>query len=128
MSVKLFFDGASKFNGKDSGAGWVIKDTGKPDIKGCRFLGYGTNNEAEYKALIYGLRECMLHYKNVSVYGDSLLVINQMKGLWKVKAKNLLPLYNDAKECAMLFENIEFTHVERSLNKDADLMANLSIK
>ncbi len=127
MSVKLFFDGASKFNGKDSGAGWIIRENEKEDVKGCKFLGNGTNNEAEYKALIYGLKSCNGH-KNISVYGDSLLVINQMKGLWKVKAKNLIPLYNEAIESAKLFEKIEFTHIERSLNKDADLMANLSIK
>jgi len=137
MSVKLYFDGASKGNNiksEDSiaGCGYCIKydDISKTPYGGYKFLGNATNNEAEYKGLIYGLQLLLKAVDSIDelkVYGDSKLVIEQMKGSWKVNAHNLVPLWQEAQMLTKKFKKVEFCHILRNLNSEADRMANLSI-
>ena len=84
-----------------------------------------TNNEAEYRGLIMGLEAAASQmHRTLDVYGDSQVVINQMKGLYKIKAPNLVPLYERARELCERFETITFTHVLREKNRRADALAN----
>jgi ribonuclease HI len=123
----LYFDGCSKGNPGPSGSGALIKN--EKDIwYGSEYVGNTTNNVAEYKGLILGLKQLKcLNITKVIVKGDSMLVINQMNGKYKVNAPHLLSLHNEAKE---LIKNIdvEFLYISRDQNKEADYLANQGVK
>jgi ribonuclease HI len=123
----LYFDGCSKGNPGPSGSGALIKD--EKDIwSGYEYIGNTTNNVAEYKGLILGLKQLkFLNINKVIVKGDSMIVINQMNGKYKVNAPHLLPLYNEAKE---LIKDIDvtFLYISRDQNKEADYLANRGVK
>lgn len=123
----LFFDGCSKGNPGRAGAGAVLYDeTGAEVFAEAVFVGNSaTNNEAEYSGLIVGLHESATRgIKDLHVCGDSLLVIRQMEGKYKVNSVKLAPLHEGAKTLASKFEKIEFEHVYRDKNKRADALSN----
>jgi ribonuclease HI len=93
------------------------------------YLGITTNNQAEYTALKLALEECKkLGAREVDVYMDSLLVINQMKGIFKVKNRDLWPIYESIKQYVKdNFKKVSFTHVPRELNKLADAAVNRAL-
>lgn len=124
--VKLFTDGGSRGNPGPSAIGYVLLDMADQQIVvKSKYLGITTNNQAEYQGLIQGLEECRkLQVRQVHVHMDSLLVINQMKGIYKVKNRDLWPVYEAAKELTGAFKQVTFTHVPRELNKIADSMVN----
>jgi ribonuclease HI len=84
-----------------------------------------SSNFAEYKGLVEGLKILQKKglIKGVVIKGDSQLVIKQMKGEYKVKAKRLFTLYNDAKRIASYFKDLNFQWIPRELNKEADLLS-----
>ena len=126
----LQFDGCSKGNPGLAGAGAVIFHYNNEIWGRSHFVGNkNTNNEAEYMGLIIGLKEALsMNIKNLSVEGDSLLVIKQMKGEYKVKSEKLLSLYEEASQIAKQFETITFTHIYRNNNKRADELSNIAVK
>lgn len=126
---KLNFDGASKGNPGLSGAGMVIYKNEEEIWSSHKFIGCKTNNQAEYSALIFGLEGALkLGIKNLSVLGDSLLVINQVNGLYKVKSDFLLPLHKEVLSLKSKFDFIEFNHVYRDNNKRADQLSNMAFE
>lgn len=122
----LYFDGCSKGNPGRGGAGAVLFDTDKEVVSCKRYVGDSvTNNVAEYTGLIIGLEKALDYgVKELSVKGDSLLVIRQMKGEYKVNAPTLINLYKKAVELAKQFGSISFEHVYRHDNKRADQLSN----
>ncbi len=128
-TLKLFTDGGSRGNPGPSASGFVILDASDKIIfkKGV-FLGIMTNNQAEYLALKFGIQE-LLKYKpnNILVYMDSLLIINQMNGVFKIKNPDLMVIYKEIKQLLNGFENVSFTHVPRALNKLADTQVNIAL-
>jgi ribonuclease HI len=126
----LQFDGCSKGNPGRSGAGAVIYNYEKEIWGKSVFVGNkNTNNEAEYNGLILGLTEAKnMGINHLSVEGDSLLVIKQMRDEYKVKSDKLLELYKKAKELANSFETISFNHIYRNNNKRADVLSNLALE
>ena len=124
--IKLYADGGSRGNPGPSASGFVLMDMNDSIIfKSGVYLGITTNNQAEYQALKYGLEEAeKLGAREVDVYLDSLLVINQMKGIFKVKNRDLWPIYEAIKEIVSRFKKVRFTHVPRELNKLADAEVN----
>jgi ribonuclease HI len=126
---KMKFDGCSKGNPGLAGAGAVIYQHDKEYWAGTFFVGeYFTNNHAEYAGLILGLEQAKaLGIKNLIVEGDSLLVINQMKGIYKCNSINLIELYEKAKELTSTFEKIEYVHIFRNENKRADELSNIAL-
>jgi len=129
IEYKLQFDGASKSNPGIAGAGAVIYHFNEEISSRIKFVGNNeTNNVAEYTGLIIGLLEAIkLNIKVLTVEGDSMLVIKQMKGEYKVKSPNLINLYNDAKLLEKEFDIIVFKHIYRENNKRADELSNLAI-
>jgi ribonuclease HI len=126
---ELFVDGASRNNPGKSGAGIYIRKDGKEVVRQGYFLGIKTNNEAEYLATILGLFFVQKHFKRsdrLTVISDSLLVIRQLEGIFKVRKKELAPLHQLAlsiiKQCRGTV-----MHVLRHHNVDADAMANEGI-
>ncbi len=127
--VKLFGDGGSRGNPGPSASGFVILDADDNLIleKGV-YLGITTNNQAEYQSLKLGLEEARrMGVQEVAVHMDSLLVINQMKGIFKVKNRDLWPIYESIKELVTHFKKVTFTHVPRELNKLADAEVNKAL-
>ncbi len=124
--VKLFTDGGSRGNPGPSAMGFVILDENDNEItKDYKYLGITTNNQAEYQGLQEGLKACFsMGFKEVDVYMDSLLVVNQMKGIFKVKNRDLWPIHDSIKEFSKNFKKITYSHVPRELNKTADMMVN----
>jgi ribonuclease HI/pterin-4a-carbinolamine dehydratase len=128
-SLKLFTDGGSRGNPGPSASGFVILDQNDNIVfKNGIYLGVTTNNQAEYLALKFGIEKLIdLKSKNVSIYMDSLLIINQMKGTYKIKNPELLNIYNEIKVLLKNFDNVNFTHVPRAMNKLADLEVNIAL-
>jgi len=129
----LQFDGACRGNPSNIlGLGYIIKNSNKTETiedGSYRFpTSSGTNNEAEYYALIKGLKLALdCNIKSIIVEGDSNLIINQMMGKYQVKAENLIPLYNSAKILDEQFDHIEYRHIRREFNKEADKLANKAL-
>jgi len=126
IEIKLFTDGGSRGNPGPSASGFVLLDMqDKVIFKGGLYLGITTNNQAEYTALKLGLEEAKKrNVQEVHVYMDSLLVVNQMKGIFKVKNRDLWPIHDAIKTLAKDFQKVSFNHVPRELNKLADGMVN----
>ena len=123
----LYFDGCSKGNPGPGGAGAVLYKNDEEIWSDCVFVGNKvTNNVAEYTGLIIGLTHVATqpYIKTLFVKGDSLLVIKQMKGEYKVTSSNLLELYKKSKILSTSFEKIEYEHVYRQNNKRADALSN----
>ncbi|KAK1562152.1 hypothetical protein Q3G72_007176 [Acer saccharum] len=129
QSCTIEFDGASKGNPGRSGAGVVLRDdSGKEVMRAREGLGSTTNNAAEYRALIRGMKTALDHgYTDVRVQGDSQLVSNQVNGKWKVKSPNLTQLYKDATELKGQFQGFKMDHVPREYNSEADAQANRGV-
>lgn len=127
--VKLFGDGGSRGNPGPSASGYVILDMEDNVLadEGV-YLGVTTNNQAEYTSLKLGLEECLkMGVREVQVYMDSLLVVNQMKGIFKVKNRDLWPIHDAIKKLAEKFEHVSFSHVPREFNKLADAAVNRAL-
>src|SRR5665213_3155714 len=124
--VKTYTDGGSRGNPGPSAAGYVILDLSDNILvdKGV-YLGITTNNQAEYTALRLSIEDCIkLGAREVDVYMDSLLVVNQMKGIFKVKNRDLWPIHDDIKNLMNKLDKVTFQHVPRELNKLADSAVN----
>ena len=128
--MELFFDGCSKGNPGKAGAGAVIYQNGIELYSKTLFVGNNeTNNVSEYNGLIIGLELAIFNgIKELSVKGDSLLVIKQMKGEYKVKNKNLKILFERAKQLSLQFDKITFEHIYRENNQRADELSNIALK
>lgn len=124
--VKLFADGGSRGNPGPSASGFVLLDMQERIIvKEGVYLGLTTNNQAEYQALKLGLEAAKkMQAQTVHVYLDSLLVVNQMLGIFKVKNRDLWPIHESIKELAATFKHVNYTHVPRAFNKLADAAVN----
>jgi len=122
----LRFDGCSKGNPGLSGSGAVIYKEGIEIWAGGEFVGEKTtNNVAEYQGLLLGFRNAiLLGIVSMKVEGDSLLVIKQMKGEYKVNSSHLYELYEQAKNFEKQFKSVTYGHILRSFNKRADRLAN----
>lgn len=128
ITHKLYFDGGSRGNPGPSGCGYAIYVNNVEIDSGSHSLGYGTNNEAEYQGLLYGLRAAKnLNIKNIVIYGDSLLVINQVEGKWQCNAKNLVGYLTEARNLIRDFDRILLYHIPREKNKRADELANAAM-
>ena len=125
----LTFDGACRGNPSDLiGIGCLITSNDRVLCKKSDYYimkNKGTNNVSEYMALIDGLQMAVEHnISNLNIEGDSQLIINQMTGKYNVKAENLKPLYEEAKLLTENFDNINYKHIKREYNKEADKLAN----
>ncbi|KAL4581647.1 hypothetical protein LXL04_006173 [Taraxacum kok-saghyz] len=123
------FDGAAKGNPGPAGAGAVIRAVDGSLVYRVREgLGVATNNVAEYRAAILGLRYALERgFRHIRVQGDSKLVCMQVNGLWKTKTQNMADLCRVVKELKDKFMSFQICHVEREYNSEADAQANLGV-
>jgi ribonuclease HI len=125
--VQLYADGGSRGNPGPSASGYVLLDmSNQVVLKAGQYLGVTTNNQAEYQALKLGLEHALadFHAHEVHVYMDSMLVVNQMKNIFKIKNRELWPIHNACVELVKKFHKVSFDHVPRELNKLADTEVN----
>ena len=124
--VKVYADGGSRGNPGPSASGFVILDMDDTVlVEQGVYLGITTNNQAEYTALKLALEACKkLGVHEVFVHMDSLLVVNQMKGIFKIRNRELWPIHQAIKDLVKDFEHVDFVHVPRELNKLADTAVN----
>jgi len=128
MSFTLFFDGACRGNPGPMAIGAVLLENGKKVKELSENIGRGTNNIAEWNALIGGLKLALDHgCRELEVRGDSQLVIRQISGKYQVKSENLIPLFNEARKLVARFEKINFKWVERENNSYTDGLSNKAL-
>jgi len=123
-------DGASKGNPGESGIGVAIFDKDSNLInEACDYLGVATNNIAEYKALILGIKlSTKYNTKRVLFKADSELMVKQIKGEYRVKNAQLKLLFAEAQSLLKKLPNWKIMHVPREENKEADLLANKGVE
>jgi len=126
----VYVDGSSRGNPGPSGIGYyIVGENGELLLRGGEFVGFATSRVAEYYALREGVDKAIeLGLKRVRFIGDNLMMINQMNGIYKIKNRDLLPIYADIrKKVADSFEAVSFVHVKREQNGVADEEANRAI-
>ena len=128
-SVTINVDGASRGNPGPSGIGYCIHDeAGKIIEKSGEFIGFATSRLAEYHAMRKGIERAIeLGYKTARFISDSLMVVNQLNGIFSVKNQDIISIYNDIESKLDYFDAVSFTHVPRSQNAIADSEANAAI-
>jgi ribonuclease HI len=119
-------DGAARGNPGPAGIGvHITTEDGSLVAEIARGIGEATNNVAEYTAAIEGLSLAQeLGARTVTLRSDSLLLVNQLTGRYRVKTPHLQPLHRRVRGLAAGFERISFEHVPRERNREADRLAN----
>lgn len=125
----IYTDGGSRGNPGPSGLGYyIIGPDGKELKRGGEFLGFSTSRLAEYYGLKEGLEQALeLGLKRVHFKSDSLMMVNQMNGVYKVKNPDLMQVHTDVLKLLGNLEAYSFTHVPRELNAEADAEVNKAI-
>jgi probable phosphoglycerate mutase len=127
--ITAYFDGGSRGNPGLAGWGAYIVDaegTVLAELSGA--LGVATNNVAEYHGLIAALQWAVDHdITAIAIKGDSLLLVEQMRGNYRVKNEGLKPLHMKARMLVMQIGNVSFAHVPREKNQDADRLSNVGM-
>ncbi|MEA1909552.1 MAG: ribonuclease HI family protein [Patescibacteria group bacterium] len=129
----LYTDGGARGNPGSAAAGMVIYDEDKNELDSfAAYLGETTNNQAEYQALVMGLgrvfdiadKENSVSEAVVEAFLDSELIVRQLNGEYKIKNKDLKPLFVKAEELAGKFSRVIFKHIPREENSVADALLN----
>lgn len=122
----VYSDGGSRGNPGPSASGFVIMNEQEHVVhEGGMYLGITTNNQAEYHGVRIGLEKALeMGAKTVDFRLDSLLVVNQMNGIYKIKNRDLWPIHERIRELVMKFDKVTFMHVRREFNQLADGMVN----
>lgn len=128
-TYRFHTDGGARGNPGPAGIGVVLESPeGRVLEEIARGIGWATNNVAEYEALIAGLQTARVHgAADLEVFMDSRLVIEQMKGNYKVKSPGLKTAHERARSLAREFDRITFTAVARAENARADRLSNLGM-
>jgi len=136
--LTIYTDGGARNNPGPAGIGCVLYNENKKIIKEIsEYIGETTNNQAEYKACLRAMEEA----KKLSSRGgqgcsedmelefflDSELVVKQLNREYKVKNKELAPLFMKIYNLSQQFKKVTFSHVRREFNKEADALVNEAI-
>jgi ribonuclease HI len=124
MKLEAYIDGGSRGNPGEAGIGVFFPGV----VRIAEYLGTGTNNFAEYSALVSALRFAVFsRCDELHVFADSELVVKQIKGEYQVKNEGIRPLYDSAVRWIKLIPNFSIAHVRRENNSEADKLANLAM-
>jgi ribonuclease H / adenosylcobalamin/alpha-ribazole phosphatase len=126
VKARLFTDGGARGNPGPAAYAYVLEaDDGTVLAAHGETIGVSTNNVAEYRALVEGLRKAgELHVNEVEVVSDSELIVNQMRGTYKVKNEALRELWREGMRLATAFERVTYNAVRREHNELADRLVN----
>ena len=124
MKLEAYIDGGSRGNPGEAGIGVYCPGV----VRIAEYLGTGTNNFAEYSALLTALRFAVFsRCEELQVFADSELVVKQITGKYQVKNEGIRPLYQTAVRWMALIPRFTISHVRRENNKEADRLANLAM-
>ena len=130
MHLLLNTDGGSRGNPGPAAYGYVIQDVTSGAgilLEKCgNYLGVTTNNQAEYQGLIAGISWVVAHHPEaeLAIRMDSLLIVNQVKGIYKVKSPELLPRFQEVRGLLAKLPRWSIVHTYRSGNSLADSLVN----
>ena len=123
-AIELFVDGAADLHTETAGIGGVFYRNEEELYSFSEFIGSKTNNEAEYEALIRGIKEAhKLNMLSINIFADSQLVVRQVTGKYKVKNERMKLLHKQALELLGKLEHWNIEHVLRGKNKRADALS-----
>lgn len=126
----IYTDGGSRSNPGPAASAFVIKNESDAILsKGGEFIGMATNNEAEYKGVIFALKALIENHKNllpveIELRADSLLIVKQLSGEYKIKELRLRELCDQVKSLEKESGKVVYTHIPRSQNAHADRLVN----
>ena len=126
MKARLFTDGGARGNPGPAAYGYVLEaENGTVLAAHGEAIGGATNNVAEYRALVEGLRKAAeLQVDELEVVSDSELLVHQMRGEYKVKNEALRELWSEANELEDRIRKVSYTAVRREHNELADRLVN----
>lgn len=134
MKITIYTDGGARGNPGPSAIGVVIAQEGKTVKKYGEYIGEGTNNQAEYKAVVFALKKTKLLFgkqkvksAEVSIYSDSELLVKHLNHQYKIKEGELQPLFLEIWNLMLDFKQVNFQHIFREKNKEADKMVNQAL-
>jgi ribonuclease HI len=130
MKLKIYTDWWARNNPGPAGIGIYITDRdGRPIERRHKYLGIATNNQAEYQWALHGIRRGIeLGAREIELYMDSQLVINQLSWMFKIKNKELAEIkFEIEKIINDWWGKIQFIHVPREQNKEADRLSNVAM-
>lgn len=134
MKLQIYTDGASRGNPGPASLGVVIQKDNQIVKKYSQSLGKATNNQAEYQAILFALKKVKLLYgkkqaKDIEIefHSDSELMVKQMNHEYKIKEKDLQPLFFEIWNLTLDFKRVSFKHILREKNKQADELANQAL-
>lgn len=128
LKAIAFVDGAARGNPGPAGYGVFLRMEHGDIIEVAGYLGKTTNNVAEYSGLLEALSVASAEgATELEVVSDSLLLVKQMNGEYRVKHPNLIPLFQRAKTLARAFRRFSIRHTLRAGNKEADRLANIAV-
>jgi ribonuclease HI len=124
QKLSAYIDGGSRGNPGEAGIGVYFPGV----VRIAEYLGTGTNNYAEYSALLTALRFAVFaKCEELHIYADSELVVKQIKGEYQVKNEGIRVLYDHALRWIAQLPRFSIEHVRRENNKEADKLANLAM-
>ncbi len=122
--IDIYIDGASSGNPGKMGIGYILYRNGEVLKKESIPLGVGTNNFAEYMACIFALTDLILMGEDACrLFSDSKLLCEQIRGSYRVKSKNIYPLFMLIKRIVSGLKHFEINHILRENNREADRLA-----
>ncbi len=126
MKYSIYTDGGSRGNPGPGAIGVVVMNQkNKVIYELSKYLGRCTNNEAEYLAVLHGLKIASSRkYTDVQIHIDSLLVASQLSGKYKVKNERLKKIFRKIKYLEKDLHTVEYIHIKRDKNKNADNLVN----
>ena len=125
----IYTDGGARNNPGPAGIGAVIYDDKKNIISEIsEYIGETTNNQAEYRAVIAAIKKAKtIGADELEFFLDSELVVNQLNRNYKIKKKELAPLFVQIYNISLDFKKVSYTHIPREMNKEADKLVNIAI-
>ncbi len=134
MKIEIYTDGGSRGNPGKSAIGYIIHISNQEPIRHGEYIGITTNNVAEYTAILNSLQRVKqeLNGKNldkldIELKLDSELAQKQLLGIYKVKQDHLKLFVKSILDISTEFKSIQFIHIRRELNKEADKMVNIAL-
>jgi len=126
LKLIIYTDGGARGNPGPAGIGVVIfNDKKKLIAEISEYIGEATNNQAEYRALMAAIKKAKeLGTEEIRFYLDSQLVVEQLNGNYKVKNKDLQPLFVRIYNDSLNFKKVTYSYIPREQNKEADSLAN----